>query len=489
MVGAATVLAIAAAVRLAPVVGLEVPRGDGGLFLTFIRDVGQNNLVPPALTSYNGSIQFPYPPLAFELAALAHAGLGLSPMAVLQWVPPLLSIAVVAAFLGFAWGLLEPDRPTALLAAFILTVDPSGYSYLILGGGLTRSLGLLFVVAAWWAAIRLLRERTRGRLLVLGILGGLAQLSHPDGGPATAIGIVFLLAYVGVTRRRVIDVAVAGVVGVLVSSPWWGLAVLRGQLSLIVSAAQTGEGPLYGLVQAVFTLSLRDGLPMLGIGIYLAAAELVLKRDRRLAVLFAWVVALIVLDQRNAYMTVPLVGSILAAIGISGTARRLGRTSGRRLGGLTAALLAGLMLTFQTVVIPGVLPDRTELGQPELAALAAAAKSPAGTRFAVVSGRVGDVDDLSEWFPALTGMVSVGTPQGREWTGTATATLEAHDRLQACVTDGCVNEWATEWRANGIYLGSSAALDGLRSAFRQDAGWRVVYDGPGGTVLVAADPS
>src|SRR5207302_7386028 len=59
---------------------------------------------------------------------------------------------------------------------------------------------------------------------------------------------------------------------------------------------------------------------------------------------------------------------------------------------------------------------------------------PVNARFAVVTGRVWPQDAVSEWFPALSGRVSLGTPQGFEWTTAWQSRVNAAVRLQSCAT-------------------------------------------------------
>jgi hypothetical protein len=125
-----------------------------------------------------------------------------------------------------------------------------------------------------------------------------------------------------------------------------------------------------------------------------------------------------------------------------------------------------------------------------------ARQTPASSRFVVITGRSPwAVDKVGEWFPALTGRVSLGTVQGREWLPDFAKRVKENDQeLQArCrqADGGCLREWAS---ATGrpfthVFVSKSTlppelCCERLASALRNDASYRVVYDGPG--ALIAA---
>lgn len=86
-----------------------------------------------------------------------------------------------------------------------------------------------------------------------------------------------------------------------------------------------------------------------------------------------------------------------------------------------------------------------------------AAETPEGARFAVITDATRWSSDRSaEWFPYLTGRVSVSTVQGLEWVrGDAfEEARDAFEELQACGEEGvaCVDAWSSVYESPIEYV-------------------------------------
>ncbi len=120
--------------------------------------------------------------------------------------------------------------------------------------------------------------------------------------------------------------------------------------------------------------------------------------------------------------------------------------------------------------------------------------------FAVVTGSdAWEIDDVSEWFPAIANRRSAGTVQGHEWLGNAAwqRQQDAYASLQDCAVDvlPCVLEWAERYELAGDPrlpperpIARTHELRRIAAPRRATAsswlpGSRVVYDGPGATVI------
>jgi hypothetical protein len=139
------------------------------------------------------------------------------------------------------------------------------------------------------------------------------------------------------------------------------------------------------------------------------------------------------------------------------------------------------------------------LPAPEREAMAwIADQTPAGSTFLVLSPKASwEVDYVLEWFPALAQRKSVLTVQGSEWLPGG-----IHAR-RACLytrfrTDGMGDLDAMESWLQRMQIGYTHVyvprqvqgpldLDDLRAALLSSARYRVLRDGPGGTVLARAN--
>jgi hypothetical protein len=90
-------------------------------------------------------------------------------------------------------------------------------------------------------------------------------------------------------------------------------------------------------------------------------------------------------------------------------------------------------------------------------------QTPENSRFLVISAIEGAGEDLvSEWFPAITRRISLGTPQGFEWIdGPAfSSRWRSHDVLQGCASRdvNCLEEWSRSSGSSFDYIYLSQAV-------------------------------
>src|SRR5919202_168179 len=194
---------LAAAVRIRPFVTTDWPLNDGGMFATAISEIVRNGYALPATLDYNGqTIPFAYPPLAFYIAAVVSQLGQIAPVDVLRVLPFLFSCLSVAAFYRLARRLLSDDR--AVIAATTgFGLVPSGWIWMVMGGGLTRGLGLALCLLALANIAAVLETPTRRGIVVSGVLAGLTLLTHIEFAWALAFSAaVFWIAAPSRVRLR-----------------------------------------------------------------------------------------------------------------------------------------------------------------------------------------------------------------------------------------------------------------------------------------------
>jgi hypothetical protein len=519
------VIAAGMLLRLMPVLQVGFPYGDGGLYYAYIRDLTASHFIPPLTASYNGGISFPYPFLAFELVGLVSSVTRLDALTLMRFLPPVMSGLSVLAFAWLARELLGGKGPV-LLATFLYATLPEVYRNNILGGGITKALMALLVLLALTAGVRAFQSGARRDYVYCGVLIGLAQLAHPDGGPASAIGLLFILLYVGPSARRIVAFVGSGLVALAVAAPWWLRVVVALGPTPLVAAAGNDHDPLVGVFGQVGELIFSSGLPLFAVALWIATTEAIVRRRHALLVLTAWSLGVAVLDQRNAYMDFPVAAALLSAAGVESLGGRAWPTvmrvhpdlaaRARRWLMPVAAVVAGVAVALP-LLVPGFTGPRDPLRAPDMVAMREVnAVVPTGTRFLVVTGATWYADDVGEWFPALTRAVSVATPQGTEWQGPGIfeRTVAEHDSVQRCASRSmsCISAWsaATGVAFDAIFVAGPRAESSrqpeptipellgivptirsdccapLRGSLREDPGWRVVYAGPGAVIAVRA---
>jgi hypothetical protein len=125
---------------------------------------------------------------------------------------------------------------------------------------------------------------------------------------------------------------------------------------------------------------------------------------------------------------------------------------------------------------------------------------PPKSSFVILTGEASPGGDaVSEWFPALTGQISLATIQGHEWTREKTLMPAWIDflSLQSCLNSGpqCIEEWAITNKTafSYVYLrkyrlsadgSTQAAITPLELLLRASLDYKVVYDSPAAVIFV-----
>jgi hypothetical protein len=481
------------------------------------QDVIQNGFSLPATSTYNGeAIPFAYPPLGFFLTAGIVRLTGIGASDVLHYLPALISIACIPAFYLLAAELLR-SRWRGVTAAAAFALLPRSYLWLVVGGGVTRSLGLLFALLAVAAGIRMMRRHRRLDVATTAVLSGLTMLAHPQAALFLAISLVTLFGfhvYGGGVRRTLADLVMAGIGAGLVASPWIVAILLHHGLAPLISAGQSSLDLTAGF-SALLGLAFTDA-PVFDLLTALGVLGIFLRIARRQWMIPLWLVLAVVIDPRagTTFATVPLALSVVPVIGeilqrmVPGSREPSMSLESESIPRLilrhrTQAILLALVLfaALRTTARTAVDPESPLFGLSNdlVAAMTwvdAHVDSTEG--LAVVTGKTWEVDYVSEWFPVLSEHRSLATVQGSEWTGRESfiARLASYRQLQACAnrTEKCVGDWSLRWTEalpfvfipKGLLAGPLSAPDcctALRVTLSRSNDFHVIYDGAGATIF------
>jgi hypothetical protein len=490
LIAAATVGAVSRSIH---VTTANFPLHDGGLLFSMAHDVLSNRFALPSVTSYNrGDIPFAYPPLSLYLAAALNA-VGVPLLGVLQWLPLALSIASIPLVYLVIRRLLSPAHGVA--AAFAFALMPSAFNWLIVGGGLTRALGLVLALISIHEALLVVEGQPRWRGVAAGVAGGLTVLAHPYAAAFAVLSIAVILAWRARTRSAWIASLVAVGCSVVVVLPWvvavvsmhgWGPLLAGGS-----SRTQVGVSVASLLFEDVTgaTFSVFLGIGLIGFVVELARGRFFIPLWLVLTLVFlvggGWIMPMLPMAALIGVAIVDVVIPGLAHLGVGrqGTVRAM---AGLLTAGLVASLGVGYVIL--TPLYPLSVDQRTAMSWIK-------DNTPNNATFAVVTGQPWALDTASEWFPALTERISVGTAQGYEWTPSWDARVSEAVDLQACVSDGrveCLTSWTVESgrTPNFIYVAKGPQLGPLSpqdccSALREAlaAVDKPLYDGPGATIF------
>jgi hypothetical protein len=503
--------ALGVAVRAFHVLPAAFPLNDGGLFYTMAQDLQSNGFRLPETTSYNSEgIPFVYPPLGFYLTAALDSLTPVDLMDAFRVVPLVATCLTLPAFWLLARRFVTPGL--ALVAAtFAFALVPRSYIWLLMGGGVTRSLGLLFAVLALHEAHRLYTTRSWTALPSTALLGALTVLSHLETGWFLAFSIALMFVAFGRDLRGVRNSVLLAAAVALLTSPWW-LTVLghHGAAPLLAASETSGSFLSDADMRRQLLLSVARVVttsePLFPIIAVLALLGALTSLVRGRWFLPAWWVAIVMLDARAfpTFTTLPV--AMLAGIGVAEALLPAVQTAaagvGRRAAYAVPAVLAAILLYagaagFQrSPDLAGEAVFLQPLDTEELAALRwVASETPTSSRFLLVPDTSWETASTSEWFPLLTGRVSVATVQGTEWLpgDVFDARVGAYYEAFDCgfSTSSCLQEWFEESRLffTHVYFrkwdGDGRCCNTLVESLMADPHYQVVYDGPGATVFEA----
>lgn len=500
----AAIVTFAAVVRAGFVLGSDFPLNDGGLFLQMARDLADAGYRLPATTSYNGdSIPFAYPPLGFYTAAALDRLTPLDLFDVFRWLPLAGGIAIVGAFVLVARALL-PTRLHVIVAVVSFSTLPATFQWMIMGGGVTRSLGFVFALLAIERLVRFYDHPTLRGAALPTALAALALGSHLEMGLVVAYsgGVLFLSRGRSAAGVRG-TLAIAG--GVLaLTAPWWATVLAYHGPDPFVAASQTGSTPLQPLMLILqFQPTLEPGFQLQAA---LTALGVLLMVTRRQFMLPLWLVATAVFDARAFPTSVSFVAAMLVSYAVVDVILPLTRGDSAGASGaprwVTAAactfaivfVTAGALVTTPRLLTGMTSDERNAMSW-------VADNTPPDSTFAIVSEDRWPIDRTSEWFPVLSERESVATVQGQEFVGGGSfgTWIDEHLELQRCGRRDatCLDTWVENTGRDFDYVyipklaptfstsrtNEMACCYGLQESLRRDRNYTEVYDGAGAIIF------
>lgn len=502
----AAAVALGVAVRAALVLSRDFPLNDGGLFYAMVEDLRRAHFRLPVTTSYNGgAIPYGYSPFGFYLVAALAELTGAGVLDLLRYVPLAATCLTLPAFVLLARELVR-DRVAVVAGTLGFAVLPRSFTWLLMGGGLTRSLGFLFAILALHQLYLFYRGGRTGHAAAGGVFAGLTALSHLGTAPFVAFSAALFWLACDRSRRGLLGSLAAAGLALLLAAPWLVTVLHRFGPEPFLASGATGSSVFSGYESrhAVFWGLSRLGMWTGGEQLFPVVATLailgglVALRERS-PLLPAWWVLILLLDERAGatYATLPV--AMLGGVGVSAVLLPLLRAGRPAPRGFPAAVL-GFLLAY--TVMGALLRDPDFVGAPVLDALGpgdraamqwVASHTPPGSRFLVMPSSFWEGDRAAEWFPALARRRSVATVQGTEWLRRP-LTFDQRRKLyydaRACGSEGvsCLDRWEAKWRVgyDYVYVPRQALRPcclRLLDQLAADPRFRLVYDGPGAAVF------
>jgi hypothetical protein len=448
-------LLFGAVVRFVPAASNGFPLNDGGLFYTMIRDLKVNHFILPQFTTYNFvDIPFAYPPLGFYVSAIFSTLLPVSDLQVLLWLPALVNTLAIFFFYKFAEQIL-PSRTSAGLATLAYALSSRAFLWQVMGGGITRAFGMLFLILMLWQAVQLFREYSHKRLALTILFGAFTVMSHPQTALHAVLGGLMIFLFYGRSKEGMISALLVGVGVLLLSAPWWGTVLLRYGFEPLLSAGQTSQRTLgfYLIVLNLHSPTNYLALPFL-IFFYIG---LVLSFKRRDFFFITWIVLAYLIDTRGGDGVALLAESMLAGAGLIQLSAWISRSDSNQLEAVMAKPVSQILVfgsAFYFILMAGISDFQlvnTSLKPADLQMIEwVNSNVEDGQTFLLSTGREFSMSDpMQEWFPALTKQHSATTLQGLEWTA-GELFFPWYEQLvafQHCADLDCVTSWSA---GNGV---------------------------------------
>jgi hypothetical protein len=424
-------IALAAAIsfRLYLLIANDFPINDGALFLEFVRAVAITFPTLPTDVQYNGlELPFAYPPLAFWVGGLLTR-LGFDSLGIVRTMPILMNIFYV---LLFALLLVKSGRSHLFAALTILfwSATSLSFQWLMMGGGLSRGLGSLFLMLTL-LAVRVPDRRPEmlpiWRSAAAGAAVGGAILSHLEWG-ILAAGCVILSRLIGSASVKgfITSSVTAGVTAFAVILPWLVFVTQTHGLEPFLSAGGTsywGDNLLGRILGVIWLAIVSNPLAIVGLVVFVGKRE------------WFWlgfILLCVTLTPRHALTPATLANAVLGAQGVlTAYEYAANHVRSKRLLTISAAAIVAALLAFGVYRIHQLAPGSFRVLPPEMRhAMTWVATNHPRSRFAVVNDRPWYNDSTGEWFPTLASAYSVTTVQGREWNGQFSRWVSSSDALR-----------------------------------------------------------
>ncbi len=482
-------------VRFFPGLMAGFPLNDGGMFLSMIQDLHTSQYALPEFTSYNDlNIPFAYPPFGFYFSRLLSDLLAIPELTLLRWLPPLVNSFSILAFYLLTSELMKSKSMDALASAFY-ALTPGAFGWFVMGGGLTRSFGSLFLLLTVYSALRLFQSGEKKFTALSIVFGGLTVLSHPEAGIHAAVTCILVWIFFGRTVQSLLDSILVGAGVLLLTVPWWGTVLSFHGLTPFLSAVHTGS---YGtpLWKALFGLIVGDGvIPILAALRLIGLGWGIWKKQY---FLLAWVLIPYLVEPRSApsvaFYPMTMLIALAFAEAIPYWTSRL-RKSTLLLEELfkntayNAVLFLVLILLFVDSSLYGFRLVGNSLKPADLEAMAwIQVNTHEDALFLPLTGNPSpEIDPFIEWFPALAERRSQTTIQGLEWTLAEKFFHRYTDlaNVQTCVSTDCVIEWSDRTGLDYQYVvvRKAGVSEGLLESFVGSTEFQQVYANNGVSVF------
>jgi hypothetical protein len=426
------------ALRFSFFVGNSTPLHDGGLFYVMVKDLIKNGFLPPYYSTYNhANIPFVYPPFGLYLIGIIQKLSGADLLVLFRVIPLVLSTLTIPLF--YLLGLeISQKKWIALAGTSVFSILPFSYTWLILGGGVTRSMGAVFGLLALYFSIRFFRLKKVSPGIWGSLFCGLTVLSHPEWAwfVLYSLGLYILIKLFQRSWAILFQALVLLMGTFLVASPWLVTILMRFGITAFLPLVDSGFSRWGDIFQ--FLLLSWSGEPFFPLATLLAIVGMIWALMKKEWFLVLWLPVVFLLQGRAADQKAVVPLGLLAGIGIvtilTYTSKHFPRKAHQHITALIGILvfiyfLAGSMILGSEFIKPlpeAVMESAAWLKQ----------SSTSDSKFLVLTSSDWPADKYSEWVSALSERESVSVIQGYEWLPGFSERILLYQNLQGAYNQG-----------------------------------------------------
>ncbi len=421
-----------------------LPINDGGLFIPVVRMIRTNPLSYPQNMGYNLPIPFAYPPLGMYLLAAISAVIPNAELPLFTLTPFIIAILCIPLFFLLAYYLTK-SRSIAGIATLITAIIPESYQWIIMGAGITRATGAFFALCTLVAVVLWQQKPSRLLFCLIGLFCGLVFLSHPD----TSVFIVYSVCIFILTDQTETLVqrilTIMGILGIggIIAAPWPIRVITFHGFTPYAFVAELRQHNGFPMENLIWILSNELQYRLLLVS---AASGILIAYFTKYRRLIIWAAVVLVARATSmiSFDVFPL--ALLAGIGLTTLPVIFTKQIYRQT--YKAIVIMFLLFSFPWSV-QTVSERFTRLRSDDISALEWVKQfTPQSARFILISSQPDWWKDaVPEWFPAITGRISLVTVQGSEWTPFTEhhRTILFHQAIRRCnqSTIACIESAAT----------------------------------------------
>jgi hypothetical protein len=434
----------------------RLPVHEAGLFVEFAQQIIDNHFFLPHSIPYytEGGIPFGYPPLSFYVEAVLLRTFPQSEFLIANLLPVVASILTLISIIPLTRALgLGPFPGFITLAIF--AIIPSAYSEQSESAGLAEAFGSLAIVWFCTSLAKVYHEEKIERYILAGVALAFCVLTAPGSAYASVFLFVIFSIYQLIRKRanRIIvlgHLILAGITGLLVSSPYW-LAVLYNHgiqiyVNTLFTQYQNGDSlPILYRIASLFDFNISGTLyPFFWSFIIFSGFIGAIFRGQWW--LPIWFLAFYFIPREGGWLCA-IPASLLASYGITEIWTPIAASATKKISWLQkVAILAclGIMILayiFTTTVTTIVGPIAANYRQADWSQRLEAmqwvkANTPLEGRF-IVHG----TSELSEWSAHLMRRVVLNVEQGSEWDPQKSKMIkDFNHQINDCLDAACIRQ-------------------------------------------------